>query len=112
MMKMANYKIKLDLSEQQINILYDALQYYTTMNESMGNHYSTEDVNDLFETVSNLYLEDEVPEEAWQLTPAAKAFIEQFGSEELMRNYDRWQGFKAAFDLQEQSSNEQSETQV
>lgn len=111
MMKMANYKIKLDLNDQQINILYDALQYYSTMNESMEGHYSAEDVRDLFETVSNLYLEDEVPEEAFQLTPAAKAFIEQFGSEELMRNYDRWQGFKAAFDLQEQNKG-QSETEV
>lgn len=100
-MNMANYKITLDLDEQKINILYDALQFYSTMNESMADHYTAEDVSNLFDEVSNLYLEDPVPEDAWRLTPAAKAFIEQFGGDELIRNYDRWQGFKAAFELQE-----------
>ncbi len=95
-MTMANYKLNLRLNEQQINILYDALQYYSTMSESMVDNYTSQDVDALFEEVSNLYLEEE-PEH--QMDPAAKAFIEQYGSDELLGNYERWKGFKAAYDL-------------
>ena len=111
MMKMANYKLTLDINEQKLNILYDALNYYSTMNESMGDQYSAEDVANLAEEVGELYLEDPSgPEDAWQLTPAAKAFMEEYGSGEMIRNWDRWQGFKTAYELQE-SKQEQTESE-
>lgn len=93
---MANYKINLRLNEQQITILYDALQYYSSMGESIIDHYTSEDVQNLLEEISNVYLEEE-PEN--QMDPAAKAFIEQYGTEELFRNYERWKGFKSAYDM-------------
>ena len=111
MMKMANYKLTLDINEQKLNILYDALNYYSTMNESMGDSYSSEDVAKLAEEVGEVYLEDPAgPEDAWQLTPAAKAFLEQYGSFEMIRNWDLWRGFKSAYDLQE-SKQEQTESE-
>jgi hypothetical protein len=103
MMTMANYKISLRLNEQQLSILYDALQYYSMMNEEMKEQYSNADVAELFEEVSNLYLEEE-PEH--EMDPAAQAFIEQYGSEELLRNYERWKGFKAAYDMMHESKPE------
>ena len=110
-MKMANYKLTLDINEQKLNILYDALNYYSTMNESMGDSYSSEDVAKLAEEVGEVYLEDPAgPEDAWQLTPAAKAFLEQYGSFEMIRNWDLWRGFKSAYDLQE-SKQEQTESE-
>ena len=102
-MTMANYKLNLRLNEQQVNILYDALQFYSTLNEGMADKYTSEDVDALFEEVSNLYLEEE-PE--YEMDPAAQAFIEQYGSEELLRNYERWKGFKAAYDLMHESKSE------
>lgn len=99
-MTMANYKLNLRLSEQQLNILYDALQYYSTMSESMVDSYSSQDVDALFEEVSNLYLEEE-PE--YQMDPAAQAFMEQYGREELLSNSERWKGFKKAYDLLHES---------
>lgn len=100
---MANYKLNLRLNEKQLSILYDALQYYSAMNESMVDNYTSEDVDALFEEISNLYLEEE-PEH--EMDPAAQAFIEQYGSEELLRNYERWKGFKAAYDLMHESKPE------
>jgi hypothetical protein len=100
---MANYKLNLRLNEQQLSILYDALQYYSTMSESMVDNYTSQDVDALFEEISNLYLEEE-PEH--EMDPAAQAFIEQYGSEELLRNYERWKGFKAAYDMMHESKSE------
>lgn len=102
-MTMANYKLNLRLNEQQLNILYDALQYYSTMSESMVDNYTSQDVDALFEEISNLYLEEE---QEVEMDPAAKAFIEQYGGEELLRNYERWKGFKAAYDLIHESKPE------
>lgn len=102
-MKMANYKISLRLNEQQLNILYDALQYYAMMNEEIKSHYSNTDVAELFEEISNIYLEEE-PE--YQLDPAAKAFMEQYSREELLSNSERWRGFKTAYDLLHESKSE------
>jgi hypothetical protein len=103
MMTMANYKLNLRLNEQQLNILYDALQYYSMMNEEIKEQYSNADVAELFEEISNLYLEEE---QEIEMDPAAKAFIEQYGGEELLRNYERWKGFKAAYDLMHESKPE------
>ena len=100
-MTMANYKLNLRLSEQQLNILYDALQYYSTMSESMVDSYSSQDVDALFEEVSNLYLEEESEH---RLDPAAQAFVEQYGREELLSNSERWKGFKTAYDLLHESN--------
>lgn len=99
-MTMANYKLNLRLNEQQLNILYDALQYYSMMNEEIKCQYSSEDVAELFEEISNIYLEEE-PE--YQMDPAAKAFVEQYGREELLNNSERWKGFKKAYDLLHES---------
>jgi hypothetical protein len=106
---MANYKINLRLNDQQINILYDALQYYSSMGESLIDQYTSKDVQDLLEEISNIYLEEEIE---YKMEPAAKAFIEQYGSEELLRNYEKWKGFKAAFDMINNSSDESLEQQL
>lgn len=101
-MTMANYKLNLRLNEQQLNILYDALQYYSMMNEEIKCQYTSEDVTELFEEISNIYLEEE-PE--YQLDPAAQAFMEQYSREELLSNSERWKGFKKAYDLLHESNN-------
>lgn len=102
-MTMANYKLNLRLNEQQLNILYDALQYYSMMNEEIKCQYTSEDVTELFEEISNIYLEEE-PE--YQLDPAAQAFMEQYSREELLSNSERWRGFKTAYDLLHESKSE------
>lgn len=83
---MSQYKVTLHLSEQELTILYNALHSYTLL----GEETSVESQN-LLEKLVDLYIEED------RSSDAARAFIDQFGIDELLENRDKWEGFLNAY---------------
>lgn len=90
---MTQYKITLQLNETELNILYDAVKKYSDVND-INEEYTNEDVCNLVEKIDKLYIEED---SAWQLSNAAKVFIDQFGIDELMNNPEKWESFRESY---------------
>lgn len=91
---MTQYNISLKVDDKELSILYNALAYYSSMGENTT-EYTTEDVGDLLDKVGNLYLEEDTS----SLTPAEVAFIEEFGVDCISDSSGRWEGFLAAWKM-------------
>lgn len=87
---MSHYKITLHLNEQELTLLHDALSDYV---ENSSKEIK-EDVESLFNKVSDLYIEENV---TYQVSDAAKAFIDQFGVEEIFESPEKWQSFRESY---------------
>ncbi len=90
---MTQYKITLQLNETELNILYDAVKKYSDIND-INEEYTNEEVCNLVEKIDKLYIEED---SAWQLSNAAKVFIDQFGIDELMNNPEKWESFRESY---------------
>lgn len=87
------YKITLSLTEQELNILWDSLSHFSVLGEETTN-YTSSDVHNLLEKVEEMYIEENATDYS---TEAAKAFINQFGIDELLENREKWEGFRNAY---------------
>jgi len=89
---MSHYKITLQLTEKELILLHNALDFYT---ESVDEDIK-EEVEALYDKVSDLYIEENTE---YQLSDAAKAFIDQFGVDEMFENTAKWQAFRDAHNM-------------
>jgi len=87
---MSHYKITLQLNENELTILHDALGYYA----DNANEQIKESVESLYDKVADLYIEENLD---YQMTDAAKAFIDQFGVEEMFDNPTKWELFRESY---------------
>lgn len=89
---MSNYKVTFQLSEQELEILTDALYSYTKtgLDSDIGS-YVTEDVENFYEKVSSLYLEETVED------PALDSFIAQYGLSIVLNEPEKLKEFRNNF---------------
>lgn len=87
---MSHYKITLQLNEQELTLLHNALSDYI----DNSSEEIKEDAQSLFDKVSDLYIEENI---SYQMSGAAKAFIDQFGVEEMFQNPSKWETFKEVY---------------
>lgn len=89
---MSNYKVTFQLSEQELEILTDALYSYTKtgLDSDIGS-YVTEDVENFYEKVSGLYLEETVED------PALDSFIAQYGLSTVLNEPEKLEEFRKNF---------------
>jgi hypothetical protein len=92
---MSHYKVSLHLTEQEITTLCDALSFYA----ENANDEIKEDVQSLCNKVEELYIEENTH---YQMSSAAKAFIDQFGIEEMFNNIEKWEKFKKSYNVNQE----------
>ena len=90
---MSHYKITLQLNEQELTLLHDALSDYV----ENSSEEIKESVEELFDKVSDLYIEENT---SYQISDAVKAFIDQFGVEEMLENSSKWEAFRESYNSQ------------
>jgi hypothetical protein len=89
---MSNYKVTFQLSEQELEILSDALYSYTKsgLDSDVGS-YVAEDVEKFYDKVSGLYLEETADD------PALNSFIAQYGLVTLVNEPEKLEEFREKF---------------
>jgi hypothetical protein len=94
---MSHYKVSFQLSEQELEILHDALYSYAkTGLDSDAGAYVSEDVERFYDKISGLYLEESIED------PAIEAFVNQYGIDAVLSEPEKLQKFKEGFDVTEQ----------
>lgn len=94
MKDMSHYKISLQLNEEELTILHDALNFYA----ENASEEIKESVETLYDKVADLYIEENLE---YQITDAAKAFIDQFGVDEMFDNPSKWEAFREVYNSKE-----------
>jgi hypothetical protein len=89
---MSQYKVTFQLSEQELEILTDALYSYTKsgLDSDVGS-YVNEDVENFYDKVSGLYLEETVAD------PALDSFIAQYGLNTVLNEPEKLEEFRKNF---------------
>lgn len=89
---MSNYKVTFQLSEQELEILTDALYSYAKsgLDSDVGS-YVSEDVEKFYDKVSSLYLEENVED------PALDSFIAQYGLSTVLNEPEKLTEFRKNF---------------
>lgn len=91
---MSQYKVTFQLSEQELEILNDALYSYAKSGlESDIGSYVAEDVERFYDKVSGLYLEETVED------PALESFIAQYGLSTVLNEPEKLEEFRKNFNL-------------
>jgi hypothetical protein len=94
---MSHYKVSFQLSEQELEILHDALYSYSkTGLDGDAGTYVSEDVERFYEKISGLYLEESIED------PAIEAFVKQYGIDAVLNEPEKLHKFKEGFDVTEQ----------
>ncbi len=89
---MSHYKVSFQLSEQELEILTDALYSYAKSGlNSDVNAYVTEDVENFYNKVSSLYLEENVED------PILNSFIAQYGLNTVLNEPQKLEEFRKNF---------------
>ncbi len=89
---MSHYKVSFQLSEQELEILHDALYSYTkTGLDSDIGEYVTEDVEKFYNKISSLYLEESVED------PILNSFIAQYGLNTVLNEPQKLEEFRKNF---------------
>jgi hypothetical protein len=89
---MSQYKVTFQLSEQELEILTDALYLYSRSGlDSDTCSYVNEDVENFYDKVSSLYIEETVAD------PALDSFIEQYGLSTVLNEPDKLEEFRKNF---------------
>jgi hypothetical protein len=89
---MSQYKVTFQLSEQELEILSDALYSYAKSGlDSDTGDYVNEDVENFYEKVSGLYLEETVED------LALDSFIAQYGLSTVLKEPEKLQEFRKNF---------------
>ena len=89
---MSHYKVSFQLSEQELEILTDALYSYAKSGlNSDVNAYVTEDVENFYNKVSGLYLEESVED------PILNSFIAQYGLNTVLNEPQKLEEFRKNF---------------
>ena len=89
---MSQYKVTFQLSEQELEILTDALYSYSKSGlNSDVNAYVTEDVENFYNKVSGLYLEENVDD------PVLNSFIAQYGLNTVLNEPEKLEEFRNNF---------------
>jgi hypothetical protein len=89
---MSNYKVTFQLTEQELEILTDALYAYAKSGlDSDVNSYVAEDVENFYDKVSGLYLEETVED------PALESFIAQYGLSTVLNEPEKLEEFRKNF---------------
>jgi hypothetical protein len=89
---MSHYKVSFQLSEQELEILHDALYSYTkTGLDSDIGEYVTEDVEKFYNKISSLYLEENVKDFA------VEAFVNQYGIDAVLNEPQKLEEFRKNF---------------
>jgi len=89
---MSNYKIAFQITEQELEILHDALYSYAKQNlDSDVGAYVSEDVEKFYDKISGLYLEESAYD------PAMEAFVEQYGVNAVLENPEKLDKFRESF---------------
>jgi hypothetical protein len=89
---MSQYKVTFQLSEQELEILSDALYSYARsgLDSDVGS-YVSEDVEKFYDKVSGLYLEETIQD------PALDSFIAQYGLMTVINEPEKLEEFKRNF---------------
>jgi hypothetical protein len=89
---MSQYKVTFQLSEQELEILTDALYSYTKsgLDSDVGS-YVSEDVENFYNKVSSLYIEENVDD------PVLNYFIAQYGLNTILNEPEKLEEFRKNF---------------
>ena len=89
---MSNYKVTFQLSEQELEILNDALYSYakSKLDSDVGS-YVAEDVEKFYNKISGLYIEETVAD------PALDSFIAQYGLSTVLNEPEKLEEFRKNF---------------
>jgi predicted glycosyl hydrolase (DUF1957 family) len=91
---MSNYKVSFQITEQELEILHDALYAYSRQQlESDIGAYVAEDVENFYDKISGLYLEET------EYDPAMEAFVEQYGVNAILEDPEKLERFRESFSL-------------
>lgn len=86
---MSQYKVTFQLSEQELEILTNALYSYAKSGlDSDTGAYVTEDVENFYNKVSGLYLEESVDD------PVLNSFIAQYGLNTVLNEPEKLEEFR------------------
>lgn len=90
---MSQYKVTFQLSEQELEILTDAIFSYTKsgLDSDVGS-YVTEDVENFYDKVSGLYLEESIDD------PVLNSFIAQYGLNTVLNEPEKLEEFRNNFE--------------
>lgn len=90
---MSQYKVTFQLSEQELEILTDALYSYSKSGlDSDVGAYVTEDVAKFYDKVTGLYLEESVDD------PVLNSFIAQYGLNTVLNEPEKLEEFRNNFE--------------
>jgi hypothetical protein len=90
---MSQYKVTFQLSEQELEILTNALYSYAKSGlDSDTGTYVTEDVENFYNKVSGLYLEESVDD------PVLNSFIAQYGLNTVLNEPEKLEEFRNNFE--------------
>jgi hypothetical protein len=89
---MSQYKVTFQLSEQELEILTDALYSYAKsgLDSDVGS-YVSEDVENFYDKISGLYLEESVDD------PVLNSFIAQYGLNTVLNEPEKLEEFRKNF---------------
>lgn len=89
---MSQYKVTFQLSEQELEILTDALYSYAKsgLDSDVGS-YVSEDVENFYDKISALYLEESVDD------PVLNSFIAQYGLNTVLNEPEKLEEFRKNF---------------
>jgi hypothetical protein len=89
---MSNYKVSFQITEQELEILHDALYSYSRQQlDSDTGAYVVEDVENFYDKISELYLEET------EYDPAMEAFVEQYGVNAILEDPEKLERFRESF---------------
>ena len=89
---MSQYKVTFQLSEQELEILNDALYCYSKSGmDSDTDAYVIEDVEKFYDKINGLYLEETVED------PALNSFIAQYGLNTVLNEPEKLKEFRKNF---------------
>lgn len=90
---MSQYKVTFQLSEQELEILTDALYSYAKsgLDSDVGS-YVNEDVEKFYDKISGLYLEESIED------PVLNSFIAQYGLSTVINEPEKLEEFRKNFD--------------
>ena len=90
---MSQYKVTFQLSEQELEILTDSLYSYSKSGlDSDTGAYVTEDIENFYDKVSGLYLEESVDD------PVLNSFIAQYGLNTVLNEPEKLEEFRNNFE--------------
>lgn len=90
---MSHYKVTFQLSEQELEILTDALYSYSKsgLDSDVGSYF-TEDVENFYDKVTGLYLEESVDDSV------LNSFIAQYGLNTVLNEPEKLEEFRNNFE--------------